>query len=108
MSKHEHILSPILIPNPDLYYMASRDDVVAAWRCATCPHVEPSPGWDGQKRIRRNEICECCDGPVEKTSAVAAQDMGQSQPRRVIYFYKCAKCEHKQYYFKDDPKEPGI
>ena len=101
-AKHEHTLAPILDRNPDWYYMASREDVVTAWQCTTCPHVESSPGWDGQKRIRRNELCECCDGPVEKTSATAAQDMPIGQPRRVIDFYECTKCGHEQYYFKDD------
>jgi hypothetical protein len=101
MPKHKHTLIPIMIRNPDLYFMASRDDIVVAWRCATCPHVEPSPGWDGQHRIRRDKLCECCDSPVEKTSAVSAQDMPSGQPRRVIFYYKCTKCGHTQYYYED-------
>ena len=101
-SDHKHTLSSILIRNPDRYYMASRDDIVTAWRCTTCPHVEPSSGWDGQERIRRNELCECCDGSVEKTKAVSFQDMGRSQPRRTVNFYECIKCGHTQYFFKED------
>ena len=104
MADHEHTLTPVLIRNPDQYYMASRDDIVVAWRCTTCPHIQASPGWNGQKRIRRNELCECCDAPVKETTAVAAQDMPEGQPRRVVYFYKCTKCGHQQYYFEENPR----
>ena len=108
MSKYEHILRPILVRNPDLFYRAYRDDVVTAWQCTSCPHIEISPGWDGQKRIRRNELCECCDGPLEKTDAVEAQDAGQFQPRRIIYYYRCTNCGHTQYYFEDERKEVRV
>jgi len=104
MPEHTHTLEPVLIRNPDLYYLASREDIVVARRCAACPHVEPSLGWNGKQRVRRNELCEHCDGRVEGTSAYAAQDMGRG-PRRVIRYYQCVDCGHTQYYFKDDPTE---
>lgn len=104
-AEHKHTLVPILIRNPDLFLYASRADIVVAHRCSSCSHTEPSPGWDGEERIRRNELCECCDGIVERTSFVGSQDMGRFQSIRIIYYYECKKCGHKQYYYNDEEEE---
>ena len=93
---HEHQLEAILIRNPDMFLYASREDIVVAWRCTTCPHVKPSQGWDGASRIRRNELCECCDGLVEKSGEFITQYFERDQSR-LIEYCRCTECNHKQY-----------
>ena len=97
---HEHVFEPQFIRNPDPFFRAYRGDVLIGYGCTFCSVEQPSSGWDGSKRIRRNELCEVCDGPVEKTDGVEAQDLGRFQDPRTIYFYQCKNCEHSQYYFE--------
>jgi len=102
-TEHEHAFEPILLSNPDLFFRAYRGDIVIGYRCTSCPHIESSQGWNGEERIRRNELCECCDGVVEKKKGCwEAQDMGRFAPTRVIYQYKCKDCGHEQYYYEDE------
>jgi len=104
MPEHEHTLEPVRIPNPDRYFLASREDIVLGHQCTACLHVESSPGWDGNQRIHRDELCERCDGPVKQIPRYEAQDMGRG-PSRVISYYQCTVCGHEQYYFKKDSVE---
>jgi len=98
--EHEHVFRSICIRNPDAFFRAFRGDVLCGKQCIACAYYEQSPGWDGSKRIRRNELCEVCDGPVEKTDSTETQEIGIFIDPRIIYYYKCQNCGHRQYYFK--------
>ena len=104
MVKHEHTLEPVMVPNPDRYIFAYHGEVLTGYKCTTCPYREVSLGWDGQQRIRRNELCECCDGALKRSDAHDVQDMGRGQTR-VVGYLDCARCGHRQYQIVREPNE---